>query len=87
MMSFNYNEGLCVFVCVCECVLHTPIGNSEKSCSIAFTGLPGILKGKQIFSNPVTSWTVPLPALKLECKQNLVNQLFQEQKHLQSLCK
>lgn len=52
--------------CVSVYVLYVPIGNGNKGRSIVLTGLPGLIKGKQIFSHPVTSWTVPLPALRVE---------------------
>lgn len=52
--------------CVSVYVLYAPIGNGNKGRSIVLTGLPGLIKGKQIFSHPVTSWTVPLPALRVE---------------------
>lgn len=47
-------------------LLYTPIGNGNKGGFMVFTGLPGLIKAKQIFSHPVTSWTVPFPALKEE---------------------
>lgn len=43
---------------------YVPIGNGNKGSSIVLTRLPCLVKSKQIFSHPVTSWTVPLPALK-----------------------
>ncbi len=75
-MSFLTLQGsVCVCVCVCVCksvcqgmcvLMYTPIGNGNKGGSIVITGFFGLIKGEQIFSHPVTSWTVPLPALRAE---------------------
>lgn len=55
-MSFNH----------CKVVYLLPVGNSNEGSSLLFTGLLGLFEGVQIFSNPVTSWTVPFPALQGE---------------------
>lgn len=68
-----------------QIVLDVPVGNGNKSSSIVLTRLPGLIKGQQIFSHPVTSWTVPLPALRGE--EDEIKQLFKEHKHPKSLGK
>lgn len=50
--------------CVCQNTCVLPVGDGNKGGSMVLTGLPGLFKGKQIFSNPVTSWAVPLPPLR-----------------------
>lgn len=51
---------------VCACVWGAPIGDGHQRCSVTFAGAPGFFKGQKVLTHPVTSGTVPLPALNQE---------------------